>query len=252
MDIKVADVAFALCKPIFAERNKKQVQVGSCSFLEMGGESFLITARHVLETKGDKALYVGTRKGGLSLHRGYYKSALTDVKGDKFDIAIYPLGAADLEQLAGDALFIDREMIVETTLPTMPALVLGYPSSKNKGPFARDEPVRVEVHGIHTEVVETSPEYRQAHGATAEANFFLNYSRPKGEPQLFSPVGMSGGLVVGAQPSQKPKVLGMPIEKSKDGKRILCTHYRFIYNSVERILLRATRPDKQPVIQPEG
>lgn len=246
MDVQglMTDVVFGLCKPIFAYENKKRVLVGSCSFLKLGDEGFLITARHVLETRGDGPLFVGTRKGPLSLVRGYYKSHLSPVADDKFDIAVYPLIEDDLERLEDDALFIVKDMIIDTTLSQHPACVLGYPSSKNKGLFAKDEPILVQTHGIQTNVVEASAVLLQRHGANAEANFFLNFSRPDGEPQLFSPKGMSGGLVIGGHSASSSKVLGMPIELSKDGKLILCTHYKVIYNTVERLQSKVGRVDK--------
>lgn len=120
-----------MCKPVLIEQNRKTIQTGSCSFLLLGGEHFLITARHVLESHGSGPYFVGTRQGRFYLDRGHYKSSLCPQRDDKHDIAIYPLNDEDLEKLQGTG-FITRDMVCTTTFPESPALVIGYPNSKNK------------------------------------------------------------------------------------------------------------------------
>ncbi|WP_109374596.1 hypothetical protein [Pseudomonas aeruginosa] len=237
-----ADPAFAVCKPVLIEQNRKTIQTGSCSFLLLGGEHFLITARHVLESHGSGPYFVGTRQGRFYLDRGHYKSSLCPQRDDKHDIAIYPLNDEDLEKLQGTG-FITRDMVCTTTFPESPALVIGYPNSKNKK-IPPGSPARVEVHGIATQTLSVPTETARRYGTGNEANFFVHYGREdKKAPQLMSPTGMSGGIVM-IQLGGKALVAGIPIEYHKNMNFILCTHYNLVCNSVERLIGNPERPDK--------
>ncbi|PMR74055.1 hypothetical protein [Billgrantia endophytica] len=216
---KLASLIFYFLKPIYAFEHRKRIHIGTCVLFEISGKHFLITAAHVLAQRSAIQLYLQN----LPLRGGYWTATHQDP-----DFAVYEMSYEEINALS-DCKFFSETLIDGPPIKQGKACqLLGYPVSKNKNFINSDEEVCPEIRLVETRVATSDNS-----NINCEYYFWVEYQK-----NLFSPQGMSGGLIATLDISQVPRlqILGMPIEYDKRKTAIKCVRYQLIVNSVQRIL----------------
>lgn len=221
----LAELTFSVVKPVYTYRNLKRIHVGTGALFQIQGRHFLVTAAHVLDERQSGPLYLQD----LPLQSGYWY-------GRGADFAVYPLSDSDRTALDGGN-FIMEDAIRDAPVEVDSACqVIGYPASKNKNFSNAETVIRPEIHMIHTSVAPVHPEDDAHH-------FRVRYAK-----KLFSPKGMSGGLVVthGRAHSPRMEVIGLPVEVHTrhdvhtGEANIKCVRFTTILNTIRRALKNAS------------
>lgn len=225
----LAELTFSVVKPVYTYRNLKRIHVGTGALFQIQGRHFLVTAAHVLDERQSGPLYLQD----LPLQSGYWS-------GNGADVAIYPLSDSDRAALGGGNFIMEDAIKAASAEVDVSCHVIGYPASKNKNFSNAATIIRPEIHMIQTSMAPVQPEDDAHH-------FRVRYAR-----NMFSPVGMSGGLVVtyGRVDSPRMEVIGLPIEVHTRELNIKCVRFTTILNSIRRALdksMLCAQPDLNPI-----
>jgi hypothetical protein len=209
---KISILTFSFLKPIYTFENKKRIHIGTSTLFSINQENFLVTAAHVLEERKRAQLFLQD----LPLNGGFWTTNLNSA-----DFALYQISPVEMKSLR-NCTFLSENLIDDSLIePGMPCQLLGYPASKNKNFSNASSAISPEIHQVNTRVASPNKTDGQHH-------FRIEYSK-----KIFSPKGMSGGLVVSFVTNNVPslKILGMPTEHENNLSTIKCISYRTIVSS---------------------
>src|SRR5579875_3000151 len=233
--------------PIYHVNDKDEAALyGSGVLLRIGTDSFLVTAKHVIDESTRSSLYVDG------------PSKLEPLEGDFFaspdqDVAVLKLNQAQLGVLTKYQ-FLEQDDIADNTFVSgcKYATCVGYPASKNKRFHDR--------HELRREIFS----YSDAHLSVVQNQLHLGFRKRKNVDALTGgivsapdPYGMSGGAMFGTQINDDtikghlhPKLVGILIEWHETEEKIVATPLPMVL-AVIRDAFRITLPDRlaQPFIR---
>lgn len=204
----VARRARASVRPIYRNKGLRPEHLGSCSFLEVDGSDYLVTAAHVIDSHEQHTLFVGQRKFvGITLtFRSTVPPAGKRAK-DKIDFAFAPLD--DSWRRRGIEPIPVSALVERVKAPLYSAL--GYPNSRNR----KYNPVKGTVKPTARQFISNPVEDPAAFaeiGLSPNVHLALRrdpkYALSRGTRVTpFEPRGMSGGMIFGLYGVQSPAVL---------------------------------------------
>lgn len=206
--------------PIYHVNDKDEAALyGSGVLLRIGTDSFLATAKHVIDGSTRSSLYVDG------------PSKLEPLEGDFFaspdqDVAVLKLNQAQLDVLTKYR-FLEQNDIADNKFVSRCkyATCVGYPASKNKRFHDR--------HELRREIFS----YSDAHLSVVQNQLHLGFRKRKNVDALTGgivsapdPYGMSGGAMFGTQIEEDairgnphPKLGGILIEWHEPEEKIVAT-----------------------------
>lgn len=192
----VARRARASVRPIYRNKGLRPEQLGTCSFLEIDGADYLVTAAHVVDNHRSNTLFVGQRALiGITLT---FRSTVPPAgkrANDKLDFGFARLDGSwrnhGIEPMAVSAL-IDRDDALLYS-------AIGYPNSRNRKYNPVKSTVRPTVRQFISSPV-NDPAAFAAIGLSPDVHLALRrdpkYALSGGaRVNPFEPRGMSGGMI---------------------------------------------------------
>jgi hypothetical protein len=243
-------------RPIYGSTDLGRPEhIGTCIFLDIDKNKYLLTAAHVIDENQHTSLYVGGDKK-LVLIEGDFTSTEKpgdDRNKDHYDFAYLLLKDGLLKKL-GNIDFFNETAISENREDTTGRLylALGYPVSKNKksDPSAK----MVQPHYLkYSSTIKTNTVLCQKLGISGKDHLFLGhdskYSRDSEGTivNTIAPKGISGGALVDmgniARPEQlkdniacKGRLAGLLIENHKEHKSTVAVKISLIIEAIKRDL----------------
>jgi hypothetical protein len=211
----IAEIAYKkyrrAVQPIYGTKNRSPAHVGSCFFLRVGAQRYVVTAAHVVDESENSTLYLplGPRLVAIG---GAFACTNVPVGGradDHYDFAY---------ALANDEYFNDPERatcIDETEIslnrvavPSHAYMVIGYPRSQNKKFYRAKKSITPKIwhyYGTGRDV----PELYRRLKLSGEDHISIKYEEQSrtAEGELVNSIsarGMSGGPLIDLGPQAPP------------------------------------------------
>lgn len=242
-------------RPIYgvnARSTPSPVPIGSCIFLKVENDRYLVTAAHVVDDAKVTTLYVGVGQVLLEVEGAFHVTVAPNGYRDKdhADFAFVRLGAEVLNRMP-DVNFVRHVECSENRADSTKRsyLVVGYPASINKKISATERVVRPKAW--HYQNVGVAPDSKtlEAIGCNLGQHLFLKHDKKvsnyKGEVSTAgSPVGASGGalidLGVPTPDSLHPeaprigRLAGLFIERKSNERLLVCVKIQVILNEIRK------------------
>jgi hypothetical protein len=196
------------------------ILIGTCMFIKVGGEPFMVTAAHVTDNHHVSTLYVGA-SSSLQKIEGEFWQTKVPAGGrddDKLDFAFWRL-PDDVVATLSDVVFIEESdlSLNRGTMEGRQFLVLGYPIRRNRKIRSRGHHVRSRAWTYQSSHFDLDDGSLKRMGCSRQDHLFLKYDNRAGDykggtDNVISPRGASGGALVD---------LGLP-SLEKLGKETQC------------------------------
>lgn len=192
----VAQRARASVRPIYRNKGLRPEQLGTCSFLEIDGADYLVTAAHVIDNHEDHTLFVGQGEFvGITLTFRSTVPRAGKRANDKIDFAFAPLDGSWRER--GIEAIPVSDLIDRADAPLYSAI--GYPNSRNRKYNPVKNTVKPTVRQFISNPVD-DPAAFAAIGLSPDVHLALRrdpkYALSGGvRVKPFEPRGMSGGMI---------------------------------------------------------
>lgn len=180
------------------------VPVGTCMFLKVGGEHFMITAAHVMDNNSVSTLYLGAGNSLLPINGYFWATAAPDGdrKRDKLDFAFWRL-TPDVVENIPDVAFIDELDLSQNrgTMGGRQFLAMGYPVSRNKKISAKDRRALAKAWTYQASHFDPDDDSLLRMGFSRTQHLFLEYNGRTGNYEgavdnAINPLGASGGALL--------------------------------------------------------
>lgn len=192
---RYAGVVRPLC---IADKEHRPEHVGTCTFIQVAGKRYIVTAAHILRDYSQSSLHVAIVGRELIPTDGRWRTTPGD-KADEYDFAFLEVGV-DIAEGFVDA--PDLPFAGSThDVPNARYLAIGFPCSKNKPrKFVNlsESKVQASLHGYSAPLSRRFKFGRL--GITSETHCALNFKKKvkvdgvnKTAPD---PYGMSGGILL--------------------------------------------------------
>ena len=249
------DAVQQFCTPIYGVRESSQpFLVGSGTILDVGEQSFLITAAHVLDENTETTLYLPGNPLVQMTGRGIKTQApLANRKNDTIDLGIVHLERAIADKVVNVRRIAVQQLdLLDIPQPLTSYGFVGYPSSKNKPKPGRKLQLTSYIMGV---LPLASERYAEV-GAHPVLHFAGNFDRSEvvnrhqQRAQAPDPEGMSGGGVwrLGTYADIEsghaaPALIAIGIEHHADRQLLLGVRTPFVVAS-----LSACYPETVPLL----
>lgn len=242
-------------RPIYGANNRSNPLpelIGSCVFLRVGNDHYLVTAAHVVDDADETTLYVAAGEELLPIVGHIHVTAAPN--GDRYkdhaDFAFMRLGTEILNCMTDLKFLRDVDASLNRADTTKRSyLVLGYPRSLNKKISATERVVRPKPW--HYQNVGEAPDSKtlEAIGCNLEHHLFLKYDKNVGNYDgkvidAIYPKGASGGalidLGVPTPDSFHPeatcggRLAGLFIERKSNEKLLVCINIQIILDAIRK------------------
>lgn len=194
-------------RPIYGTNERglpAPVSIGTCIFMRVGGEHFLVTAAHVMDNHSASPLYVAAGNSLQAIEGEFWETVAPDDdrEKDKLDFAFWRL-SSDFVKRINDVVFIDESEVSHNrgTMEGRQFLAMGYPISRNKAIDMRKRHIRAQVWTYQASCFDPDNSSLLRMGFSRELHLFLKYDdREKdykgGVENAINPRGASGGALI--------------------------------------------------------
>lgn len=251
----VAPAFFDSVRPVYGvnERSTPSPEpIGSCIFLQVGNDRYLVTAAHVVDHTKVTTLYVGAGQELLEIKGDFYATVAPDGERgeDHADFAFMRLGGDVLNRMS-DVNFLHHTEVSGNCADSTKRsyLVMGYPVSLNKKISATERVVRPTPW--HYQSVGVAPDSKtlKAIGCNLEQHLFLKHDKKVGNYEgdvstAGKPQGASGGalidLGVPTPDSLHPeaprigRLAGLFIERKSNERLLVFVKIQVILNEIRK------------------
>jgi hypothetical protein len=236
--------------PIYGSNSKgAPFQIGSCVLLRLDGESFLVTAAHVIDWHERASLYVGqSQLEPIALDFIVTNRVAGSRDRDKADVAIAKLPADFVAKLGG-AKFITKSELSYADVKTkgQAFTCLGFPNSKNKKVDRNKTIITAQMASVTGLRILPNDLVRELR-VSGDQHVFVKHNKYSKDlvgtkVNSFSLPGMSGGAVIDlgnvADPKNltskcNPRLAGILIEFHSKHEAIVGTRLAFILKELIR------------------
>lgn len=238
--------------PIYgSDKNYNPYHIGTCFILDIEGYKYLVTAAHIVDEAKNTTLYIPGAKDLVPIEGEFYCTTPVSCKrdDDHYDYAWLNITGDFFNRLENSNYILETDISNNNLSPEKRVyLAIGFPRSKNKKANPKTKILKPKFARYYS-TWKAMPELYAELNLTGDSHISIDYKQQSRDEvgdivNSFSPVGMSGGLMIDLGRIVTPDELsrseaysglvsGLLIEYHKNHNAILSIKMNEVVNSIK-------------------